>query len=461
MRAALLPCLILAALVGPTRPAAAQIRGGIPSGTASPQTITISIVDAISRALEHNLGVLLADDQLSRARGKRLQELADLLPNVSARVSETRQQNNLQAFGFGSFKSPFGDIPNIVGPFNVFDTRVYLTHALLDFGALNSTRSEAHNIEASRHRYQRARDLVVSASGTLYVQALAALARADAAKVQHLTAEALHRQAVDLKQGGLVAGIDVLRAEVELNVQSQRATGAATDLEKVKLRLAYVMGLPQGQAFSLDPMLPELPQPDMTLEQAVERALVNRADYQAAVEDVRAAEAKRQAVIGDTLPAVRISADVGEIGLTPKESRGTFSVTGAVHIPIFQGGRVQGRLAEANADLRSRRAELEEMKASIYYEIRSAYLDVQTTSEQLQVATKTRDLAARQLTQSRDRFGAGVASNIEIVQAQEAVALANEQYIAALYGYDLAKGTVLSGVGLTAATLRQLTGGTR
>ena len=93
--------------------------------------------------------------------------------------------------------------------------------------------------------------------------------------------------------------------------------------------------------------------------------------------------------------------------------------------------------------------------------MRTAFLDLQATTDQLQVATKARDLAGQQLTQSRDRFAAGVASNIEIVQAQEAVAVANEQYISALYGYDLAKGALIRGVGTAEATLRQYLGGTR
>jgi outer membrane protein TolC len=122
---------------------------------------------------------------------------------------------------------------------------------------------------------------------------------------------------------------------------------------------------------------------------------------------------------------------------------------------------VKGQLLEADADLRSRRAEAEDMKASIYYEVRTAFLDLQATSEQLQVATKARDLAALQLTQSRDRFAAGVANNIEVVQAQEAVAVANEQYISARYGYDLAKGALIRGTGATEDTLRMLLGGSR
>ena len=436
--------------------------GGVPSGTRTNEVVSITVLDAMNRALEHNLGVLIAQDELGHARGTRWRELSALLPHVNARISETRQQNNLQAFGFGSFGSPaFADVPTIVGPFNVFDARVYLSQAVFDLEALNSTRSESHNVRAARYTYQSARDLVVWVAGTLYVQALAADARVESLRTQQQTAQALYNQAMDLKQGGLVAGIDVLRSEVELNVQTNRATTAANDAEKAKLRLARVMGLPLGQAFVLDPTLPELPFPDLTVDQAVERAYQTRADYQAALERVRAAEAARQAVIGEALPAIRVNADFGDIGLSPSDSHGTFSVMGAVQIPIFQGGRIKGRLIEADADLRSRRHEAEDLKASIYYDVRTAYLDLHATTDQLQVATRARDLAAQQLTQSRDRFAAGVTSGIEVIQTQETVAVANEQYISALYGYYLAKGALVRGVGTAEATLLQLLGGTR
>jgi len=435
--------------------------GGVPSGTQTDSVLTISILDAMNRALAHNLGVLNAEEQLDHARGTRWRELGALLPNINARVAETRQQISLDAYGFGSFGSAFAGIPTIVGPFNVFDARVYLSQSVLDFGAVNTARSEAHSVEAAAHAYQDAKDFVIWVAGTLYLQSLAASARVDSASAQQRTAQTLYDQALDLKQSGLVAGIDVLRSEVQLNVQTNRTTAAANDLEKAKLQLARVMGLPLGQNFTLDPALPELPRPDLTLEQAVERAYQTRADYQAALERVKAAEATRAAVVGDTLPALRVNADFGDIGLSPSDLHGTFSVTGAVQIPIFEGGRTRGRFLEADADLRSRRSQAEDLKASIYYEVRTAFLDLQATGDQLQVATKARDLASQQLTQSRDRFAAGVANTIEIVQAQEAVAVANEQYISALYGYDLAKGALIRGVGTAESTLRQILGGTR
>ncbi|HEV8348358.1 MAG TPA: TolC family protein [Vicinamibacterales bacterium] len=436
--------------------------GGVPSGTATGDVMTITVLDAIRRALDHNLGVLTAEQGINRAGGARWRALSDLLPNVNARVGETRQRINLAAFGFGSSPgSPFADLPSIVGPFNVFDARLYVSQAIVDLGALNHSRAASHDAEAARHLFTNARNFVIHVAGNLYIQALAAESRAAAARAQRDTAGVLFTQAQDLKQAGIIAGIDVLRAEVQLNTETQRATAAENDAEKVKLQLARAIGLPLGQRFALDPNLPELPDPDLTLEQAIDAAYRSRPDYQAALERVKAAEATRQAVAGDRLPTVRVNADYGEIGLTPGDARMTFSVAGAVNVPIFQGGRQQGDRLEAEADLRNRRAEAEDLRASIYYEIRAAFLDLQASSQQLQVATKARDLAAQQLTQSRDRFAAGVASNIEVVQAQEAVALTAEQYISARYGYDLAKGALIRGTGASQAVLRQLLGGSR
>jgi outer membrane protein TolC len=488
VRAAPLILILLVAAAGSTRPAAAQgqppsanrgqssrtssqgpqtslpistFLGGVPTGTATDRVETLTLVGVITRALEHNLGILTAEQRLGRAQGARRRALSEMLPDINGRIGESRQQINLQAFGFSGFGSAFSDVPTIVGPFNVFDARIFVSQSVLDFGAINGARAEAHHLEAARYTYKGARDFVINVAGNLYVQALAASARADAARAQQQTAQTLYTQAVDLKQNGLIAGIDVLRAEVQLSTQVQRSTIAFNELEKAKLQLARAIGLPLGQTFTLDPALPDLPAADLSIEDAVNRAYQARPDYQAALERVRAAEAERQAVIGDAQPSLKVTADYGDIGLSPGDSHGTFSVAGAVTIPIFRGGRTRGRLLEADADLRTRRAEAEDLKASIYYEVRTAFLDLDATSRQLELAGRARDLAAQQLAQARDRFAAGVASNIEVVQAQDAVAVAGEQFIAARYGYDLAKGALVVGIGATEDALRQLLEGVR
>ena len=431
--------------------------GGVPTGTATRDSLLLSIFDAINRALEHNLGVLEAQEGVGRARGVRWRALSGLLPTLTGRVTEVRQEVNLAAFGF---PLPLG-FPSFVGPFNVFDARVYLTQPVLDLHALNDARAETHNVAAAQFSYKSARDLVVLVAANAYLQALASSSRADSARAQVQTAQAIYNQAVDLKGGGIVAGIEVLRAEVQLDTERQRATATQNDFEKAKLQLAHIIGLPLGQSFTLVDELPSVPAPEMTLEQALDRAYQTRPDYQAAAERVRAAEAARAAIVGEGLPALRVNADYGDIGLSIPNSHSTFSVVGALNVPIFQGGRTRGRLLEADADLRDRRAQLEDLKATIYYGVRTAFLDLQASGEQLQVATRARELAAAELTQARDRFVAGVASNIEVVQAQQAVALANEQYISALYLYNVGKAVLAHGLGVAEDALRQYLGGSR
>src|SRR5262249_28620366 len=152
--------------------------------------------------------------------------------------------------------------------------------------------------EAARHSRQSARDFVIWVAGSLYLQTLASTARVESAQAQQQTAQTLYNQALDLKQGGIVAGIDVLRAEVQLDAETNRATAAADDLERNRLQLANVIGLPLGQQFTLDPTLPELPAPDLTIETATARAFESRSDYKAALERVKAAEATRQSIVG-------------------------------------------------------------------------------------------------------------------------------------------------------------------
>jgi len=450
------PLLAQSLLPAPARQPAPVFLGSVPAGQATAEPLPLTILDAINRALEHNLGILLSDDARERAQGARWRALGGLLPTVNGRVSDTWQMLDLAAYGF---PLPEG-MPSIVGPFNLFDARVYVTQPIVDLRAINDLRAERHNVAAAGHTYQSARELVVLVSANAYLQALAASARASAARAQMQSAQALFNQATDLKQNGLVAGIEVLRAEVQLTTEKQRVTATSNDFEKAKLQLGRIIGLPPGQEVTLMSELPSVPVPDLTLAEAVEHAYKARPDYQAAIERVKAAEATRAAATGDNLPSLVLNADYGEL-IAPTNSHPTFAVTGAVNIPLFQGGRTRGRVIEAESDLRSRRAEADDLRAAIYYDVKTAFMDLQASAEQLQVATRAREVADTALIQARDRFAAGVTSNIEVVKAQEDVSLANEQYINALYLYNVGKAVLARDLGDAEQAVRRYLGGSR
>lgn len=431
--------------------------GGVPAGTATTEPVALTLFDAIKRALEHNLGLLNAEESVGRARGARWTALADLLPNVNGRIGENRQTVNLAAYGF---PLPAG-APSLVGPFNLFDARLSLSQSVFDLRAINAAKAEAHRVQAATLNVKSARDLVVLVCGNLYLEALAAMARVESAQAQLETAQAVFDQATRLKESGMVAGIDVLRADVRLGSDRLRLTSARNTLELTKLQLARVIGLPPGQVFTMDRTVPNVPVPDMTIEQALERAYRTRPDYLAAIERLHAAESERKAAIGEWLPSIRVNADYGRLGNTPGDSQATYSLSGTLNIPIFNGGRTKGRIMQADADVRMRQAELDDLKSGIDFSVRSTFLELQASDEQVKVAARSRDLSAQQLTQARDRFAAGVAGNLEVVQAQEAVAESSEQYISAFYAYNSAKALLARDLGEAEVTAFQILGGGR
>ena len=76
------------------------------------------------------------------------------------------------------------------------------------------------------------------------------------------------------------------------------------------------------------------------------------------------------------------------------------------------------------------------------------------------MAQSSLDVAGQALTQARDRFVAGVTDNIEVVQAQDALANAQESLISSLYAHNLAKVALARSIGMAEANLKQFMNGT-
>ena len=423
--------------------------GSTPTGQVTPGVLNLTLLEAIDRGLKYNLGLLLSSAQTDAARGARWKALADIIPNLNGRVAESFQQINTAQFGF---RIP--GIPKIIGPFAIFDSRAIATEDLSLHGVRN-LRATNENIKAAEQSVRNARELVVLAVGGTYLQAIAAQARVESAQAQLTTAQTLYRQANDMKTSGVVAGIDVLRAQVEMQAEQQRVVFAQNEVAKSLLTLGRVIGLPAAQQYELAEKLPYQPMQPLTLDQALARAYDARSDYQALLSQVRAAEINKQAAEAEWFPSLNISADYGFLGNQPGGALGTYTVAGGIRIPIFQGGRVRGEVMQADSLLRQRRAEAENMRGQIEYEVRTAMLDVQAAAQQVEVAQQAQQLAAEQLKQSQDRFAAGVAGNLEVVQSQQAVVTASENYINALNAHNVAKLLLTRALGVAETRVKE------
>ena len=408
--------------------------GGVPEGKLSPEPLQISFLNAIDRGLRQNLGLLLSSDNALSARGDKWKELSNLLPNIDVKSQEVVQQTSLAALGLR-----LSIFPRVIGPFNYLDTRAFLTQQVFNWNYIQKERSAAQSLKAADYTYKNARELVVLVVGNAYLQAIASAARVETAEAQVKTAQTLYDRAVDQQKAGVSPAIDTLRSHVELQSRQQQLISVRNDFAKQKLVLSRIIGLPLGQEFVLTDKAPYDALVPPSLEESLKRAYTSRADYQAAIAQERAAELSRRAATAEHYPSFDLEGDYGDIGVNPSMSNGTFHVAGTVTVPVFQGGREHADVLQAEASLRQAKQRLEDLRAQIDNDVRNALLDLNAAADQVEVARSSVDLAEQTLTQAQDRFVAGVADNLEVVQAQESVASAHENYISSLYAHNLAK----------------------
>ena len=434
-----------------------RFSGSVDTGTATPEALHLSLTDAIARGMKTNLGALVANQNVRSAEAARKLALSRLLPNVTGSVSEESQQINLAAFGLS-----LPGFPKIVGPFGLSDARASATAPILNFQSIYNNRAASADQKAAGLSAQDARDMVALVVTGLYLQVGTAASRIDTGVAQVKAAQATYDQASDFRANGVVPAIEVLRAQVELQSQQQRLISYRNDEDKLKLRLARAIGLPDGQAFDITDTIPFSAAPSLTLNDAIQRALSARADYRALEERVKAAELSIKAAGAGALPSAEFDGNYGDIGPSFANSHGTFAATVGLRIPIFQGGRVKAEVQQADAELERRRAELADLRGKISYEIRAAYLDLASAGEQTKVAANTVSLAEQQLTQSQERKTTNKTDKQENKQTQEAVATAHENYISSLYAYNAARATLGRSIGNAEKTIPSLLqGGTQ
>ncbi|PYV72028.1 MAG: TolC family protein [Acidobacteria bacterium] len=434
--------------------------GSEPEGEATSDVLPIDFKEAIDRGLRNNLGLLLSGDQTLTARGERWKALSELLPNIEARVQENVQTQSLTALGLkpSVLHAP---IPRVIGPFNYFDARASLSQSLFNFRNLEKERAASESLKSAQYSYKDARELVVLAVGNSYLQSIAIAARIETTEAQVKNSQALYDKAVDQQKAGLSPAIDTLRAQVELQTRQQQLIVARNDFAKQKLAFARVIGLPPGQEFVLTEKAPYQSLTPLPLETYLQRAYASRSDYQAALSQVRAAELSRRAASAGRYPSLDMNANYGDIGVTPAHSNGTWQVNGSLNIPIFAGNKVHGEVLEAEAQLKQARSQLGDLRGRIDYDVRAALLDLNASAQQVEVARSSVDLAEQAFTQSQDRFSAGVADNLEVVQAQEAVASAHESYIQSLYAHNLAKVELAYAIGAAEEGIKRFLKGTQ
>jgi outer membrane protein TolC len=422
--------------------------------------IELTMSDAISRGLRFNLGLIESNQADATVRAERLRALSALLPQLSAEGRQAFENISFKEIGLRLPPIPgVGSLPSTSGSFGYQDARVSLSQSIYNAELRNQYRSRKAAEQASTLNVRDSRDVVVFAVGTSYLQVIASAARVETAKAQLASATELDRLTADRVKSEVSPEIDSIRAEVERQSAEQRLTNATNQLEKDKLALARIIGFAVDQDFSISDSLTYHPLNNMTQEAATDEALRSRSDLHSAEASIRAAESAVQAQKGQRLPVISVKANYGGAGTSVGNFNQVYTVAGQVSVPLFTGGRIRADITEAQATVARRRAEYEDLKGRVAYDVRVAWLDLGASDSSVKVARRNRELAERALTQSKDRYANGVTNYLEVVQAQEAVTLAGENYIQSLFSFNVAMISLARALGGAESKLPQLIGG--
>jgi outer membrane protein TolC len=408
--------------------------GSVPSGPATNEVLHLTLRDAINMAIRYNLGQIESAENARIARGQRLRALSALLPQVGAGASE-----NVEQFSAATLGIKIPQVPAVVGPFSFSTAQASASETLFSFESIQRFRAARNAEQAAQLTYSDTLDVITLIVGSAYLQVIQARSRVITHEAQVKNAQALYDQAVDQLQAGTSPKIDVTRSGVQLHTEQYNLSIARNNFAIAKLNLSRAIGLPLGQGFDLADQLPYAEINPQTVEDALRTAYKSRSDFRAAMSSLKSAQQQHSATRAERYPVFAASGDYGVQGPNFGRLHGAFTFQAGVSVPIFTGGRIKGDITDAEGMLRQRKAEAENLRGQIDYDVRTAFLNLQAATEQVAVARQNVDLATENLARSQERFAAGVTDSVEVVQAQQSLASANDQYISSLYSHNVAK----------------------
>jgi outer membrane protein TolC len=420
-----------------------------------PPPLRLTMQDAIHKALNANLNVLVGATRVDEAEANRTRSLsAALLPRINAQTYANSQNRNLRAFGLSLPGIP---IPSVVGPFSNYDFRVYAQQNIVDLQSYRNLKASERAIDAGKMDLQDARDLIVRVIAGLYLNAQSAAARATAVDSRVTDSTTLLKLAKDKHDTGTATGVDVLRAEVQLANDKQALLVATNQYKQSLLSLARNLGMDPGTPPELAEPLVYKPLSQSESDSLVPSALVARADYlslaaqrQELVEQQRASHAR-------FYPKLSINGNFGGIGRSIGSVQATGLIQGQIDFTVFDRDR-EGEEADIAARVKRIDDQIADLRRGIDEDIREALLNLDSAAQQVTVADEGQSLAHRELELAQDRFESGATNNVEVVTAQDELARAEDNYILAVSSHVDAKFALARAQGDTEKNILQFMG---
>ncbi|MBU6431805.1 MAG: TolC family protein [Nitrospirae bacterium] len=432
--------ILLSAAVVLTLTGVASHRATAAESVQAPPELRLSLHDAIQAAIDNNVNVRLLRERIAAAQSAANTSLGALLPNVSGYATGRNQTVNLAAFGIPqNALNSLGLSGGVTQPFDVYDARASLVQNIFSLSLIQRWRAARTGVDVASLEAEVTKRDVMATTGLLYMEAIRAEAAVKARQADIELSQQLLKLAQDRKRAGVATGLDVTREEVQLENTRQRLLVAQNDQESAKLNVIRALGIDFDVRLTLTDELTLVDVAPQSPTDALVAARENRAELKAQITRQKLASLSLSSVTSERVPALSFNGDYGWIGLKPEDAFATRSVGLMLSVPIFDGGQRESRISENRSRVRQESIRMKDVSDQITLEVRNALLTLDSSTQQVAVAEKGIELAMKELTFARDRFAAGLATNIEVTNAQTSVARARDNLIEALFRFNASR----------------------
>lgn len=405
--------------------------------------VELNLHQAVQLALKQNPSVQIAVLNLAESHQQSNIVLSHLLPQADFNVSDRALRENVEA----NIGLAIPGVPKAVGPFQVFQVGSAFSAPVFDLSLWREWQASRKNIGSADAQRLSVREQVVLLVVSQYLDSLRSAAEISAAQAQVDLAQALYDQAADMEKHGAATSVDVLRANVELQNEKQQLIIARTNQKIALLGLAKLLNIGPTEKITLSDQLSFFETPSMDINQSLAEAYQSRPEMKKLLAQQQSLKYQKAADRDSRLPALTFSGDYEQEGISSSTVIPTYVYQAGISLPLFSGGRIHASIAQDQLELGKIAQRLQDEKNQIALEVETAAAQLESAQNQVQVANLGDQLARQEVQQSRDRFQAGVADNIEVVTAQDALARADENRIAALYQYNQSRAELAHAVG--------------
>lgn len=405
--------------------------------------LRLTLHEAVAMALKENPQVQIATLSFAQSQQDTSVARAALLPQAGVEVVDRAVRFNL----YSQFGSKFPGIPEHAGPFQFFQAGPEVSMPLLDLTLWRRWQAAHQGMNASEAQESTVHEQMVLLVVSQYLAGMRATAAVKAAQSRVDLAQALFDQAGDLQKHGVGTGIDTLRANVELQNEKQRLLEAQTQQKVALYGLSRLLSVDPQRAIELADTPSFYETPAIDASRSLDEAYENRPEMRALLAREHVAELAKRGASESRLPTVNFFGTWGEQGLSGPSAIPSYIYQVTVDVPLFTGGRIHAEMAKANLEIKKVEQEQSDLRSEIALEVKTSAAQLDSAQHEVDVANLGVNLAQQEVTQARDRFQAGVANNIEVVTAQDALARASDNQIVALYRYNQSRADLAHAIG--------------